>query len=164
MIKPENRFHKHTAKAFPCWQSCCYTCTDLLFTDISIWYSQNPFSIHSSVNVQEEQINMPKQNVQILGDKAHFPTAQKLQNTIVQFITFFILMPESIFFCENIQCTENPESIQLRVVWSENTTPMKGSLWTTRSHLRSHIFLFHQLIECQTQNWLRRKGWSKGCI
>lgn len=36
-------------------------------------------------------------------------------------------MPESIFFCEKIQCTENPESIQLLVVWSENTPPIKGS-------------------------------------
>lgn len=59
-----------------------------LFTTISILYRQNSFSIHSSVNVQEEQINMPKQNLQNLGDKAHFPRAQKLQNTIVQFITF----------------------------------------------------------------------------
>lgn len=37
---------------------------------------------------------MPKQNLQNLGDKVHFPSAQKLRNTIVQLITFFTLMPD----------------------------------------------------------------------
>lgn len=69
---------------------------------------------------------MPKQNLQDLGDKAYFPRAQKLQKTTVQFITFFILMPESNFFCAKIQCTENPENIQFHIVRSENTTPVKG--------------------------------------
>lgn len=69
---------------------------------------------------------MPNQNLQNTGDKAHFLRAQKLQNTIVQFITFFILMPELIFFGAKIQCIENPESIQVHTVCSENTPPVKG--------------------------------------
>lgn len=36
-------------------------------------------------------------------------------------------MPECVFFCAKIQSTENSESIQLHIGWSENTTPMKGS-------------------------------------
>lgn len=88
-------------------------------------YEQKPFSIHSSVDIQEG--NRPKQNLQNLRDKGHFPRAQKLQNTTAQFITFLILIPESVFFCAKKQCIENPESIQLHIVWTQSRTPKKGS-------------------------------------
>lgn len=100
MIKLEDRFQKHNSFSL---------LTDLLlymhkfalfFTNTGILHKQKRFSVHSSVNVQEEQISMPK-NLQNLGDKAYFPRAQKLQNTIAQFNTFFILMRVSPLLCKN---------------------------------------------------------------
>lgn len=44
----------------------------VLFSIIGILYRQNAFSMHSSLHVQEEQINMPEQNLQNLNNKPHF--------------------------------------------------------------------------------------------
>lgn len=131
MIKLENRFQKHTAKAMLAGRLVTiHAQFALLFTNISILYRQNCFSIHSSVKVQEEQINMPKQDLQNLGDEAHFPRAQKLQNKTEQFITFFILMPESIFFSAKSSALKILKSLKSILYGVKSTTPVKGSSWT----------------------------------
>lgn len=78
MNKLQNRFQKHTAKAILAGRLVSiHALFALLFANISILCRQNPFSIHSPVKTQEEQISMPKQDLQNLGDEARFPRAQK---------------------------------------------------------------------------------------
>lgn len=70
---------------------------------------------------------MSEQNLQNLNYKSHLPSAPKLLNTTVPLTTFSILIPESVLLYAKIQCTENPENLQIQITWSKKMTPMTCS-------------------------------------
>lgn len=116
MIRGEKRFQKHSARVSPSWHLLFLYMQKfaLLFISICVLPSQNTVSMHSSLHVQEEQINMPEQNLQNLNYKSHLASAQKLLNTIIPLITFSILILESVLLYAKIQCTENPKTSKSR--------------------------------------------------